>query len=1045
MGVRKRLLVLAVLLLFVKSISEETRERGDNNVETQVFETDRFNLTPADETAETTGSTDRHQTPVKIPAETPDSKRKTFRSEIFEASEARSSETIQKTKDIGETKAKSKDCLGHSKVAEEKESMFLGEEKRNFPSQGESMADNARWPRLRRAVGGHDTGARSTVQTSAGTTSRSSTTPVTTTLTSTTRLPGFGAREMDLVFVLDASTSVTQPNFEQMKDFVKDFLSVGDIDNGYLRVGVVIYSTGVYVQFHLNTYTTRYQLLDAIDNIPYRYGSTNTADALKTVRTDMFTLGHGDRPGVQNVCILITDGVSNINSRRTIPEAEQARVAGIHIYAIGIGLTDTAELDGIASKPVEQYSFRFESYGDLMQFTYAFLSSLDNAPDTNEAEMDLVFVLDASTSVTARDFELMKDFVRDFVFMGDIDNGNVRVGVVVYSTEVHVQFNMNTYTTKFQLLDAIAEIPYHYGSTNTADALNIVRTDMFTLGHGDRPGVQNVCILITDGLSNINARRTIPEAEQAKAAGIRIYAIGIGLPDTAELDGIASTPVEENRFAVQGFTDLAQLTNKFSRVFDFCPMAPLIPRINCPPKLPLTEEGKGWLEWEGGESYSYCQWWIEVHRSLGVVLQFHVQLLLGDHAKTDDMVRVHYGDRIKTYTGDGPHEPLAITSDYVWFELITHRRNISELDDLGPIAERPVSRFNMSYTSYPRHTLPPEEESGVYNCSLPYIVPEEFQCDGIAQCLAGEDELDYNCRYTHLGCDEGWIAGDAFCLKVVFPENPISPDEAKIECLENHKADLGSLPHPGVRRLAANLMTKRGYDKLIVGLERVQNVTKGLGHLYRFLWRWTQAGMEFDGPHPHLTDSSQTCAILTFTNKLKSVDCLEQSLYGLVCARRNSQYAEASGRKRLRLRFPSSGKFRVPVRTCSSDHVVQPFHPCSTTEHLNTAPDSQIPLLPCKNGRRVHYTVTCDGFDDCGDMTDEENCKTLSSDQLGSSSYMCTDQAELVDLSYRCNGMPDCHDGSDEVGCTGCSKGTVRCGDLGCLPCGAAACSPKKT
>nr|KAG5687711.1 hypothetical protein BaRGS_024190 [Batillaria attramentaria] len=376
---------------------------------------------------------------------------------------------------------------------------------------------------------------------------------------------------MDLVFVLDASTSVTQPNFEQMKDFVKDFLSVGDIDNGYLRVGVVIYSTGVYVQFHLNTYTTRYQLLDAIDNIPYRYGSTNTADALKTVRTDMFTLGHGDRPGVQNVCILITDGVSNINSRRTIPEAEQARVAGIHIYAIGIGLTDTAELDGIASKPVEQYSFRFESYGDLMQFTYAFLSSLDNAPDTNEAEMDLVFVLDASTSVTARDFELMKDFVRDFVFMGDIDNGNVRVGVVVYSTEVHVQFNMNTYTTKFQLLDAIAEIPYHYGSTNTADALNIVRTDMFTLGHGDRPGVQNVCILITDGLSNINARRTIPEAEQAKAAGIRIYAIGIGLPDTAELDGIASTPVEENRFAVQGFTDLAQLTNKFSRVFDFCP------------------------------------------------------------------------------------------------------------------------------------------------------------------------------------------------------------------------------------------------------------------------------------------------------------------------------------------------------------------------------------------------------------------------------------------------------------------------------------------
>ena len=150
-----------------------------------------------------------------------------------------------------------------------------------------------------------------------------------------------------------------------MKDFVKDFLIFAPIDNGNVRVGVIIYSTSDYIQFHLNTYDTKDQIFEAIDNIPYRYGSTNTADALKTMRTEMYSRQNGDRPTVPNICIVITDGVSNINYRRTIPEAEQARNDGIHIYAIGIGLTDMTEIDGIASKPVEENRFAVQEFSEL--------------------------------------------------------------------------------------------------------------------------------------------------------------------------------------------------------------------------------------------------------------------------------------------------------------------------------------------------------------------------------------------------------------------------------------------------------------------------------------------------------------------------------------------------------------------------------------------------------------------------------------------------------------------------------------------------------
>ena len=177
----------------------------------------------------------------------------------------------------------------------------------------------------------------------------------------------------------------------------------------------------------------------------------------------------------------------------------------------------------------------------------------------------MVFILDASTSVTKGNFELMKDFVKDFLVDADIDGGNVRVGIVIYSTEVYLQFQMNTYTSKVDMFSAIEAIPYRYGSTNTADSLLMMYSEMFTAGNGDRPDVDNICFLVTDGVSNINSRRTIPEAEEARNRGIHIYVIGIGLTDTREIDGIASKPVEENRFAVNEFSELDGLKQK---VFD---------------------------------------------------------------------------------------------------------------------------------------------------------------------------------------------------------------------------------------------------------------------------------------------------------------------------------------------------------------------------------------------------------------------------------------------------------------------------------------------
>ena len=152
-----------------------------------------------------------------------------------------------------------------------------------------------------------------------------------------------------------------------MKDFIKNFVSDADVDGGSVRIGVNVFSSKSYIEFNLNSYSTKAEIFTALDNIDYKKGSTNIADALKKTRTKMFTVANGDRPGVDNIIILMSDGKSTKNTKRTIPEAELARNEGIHIYTIAIGYQDLSELDAISSKPVDENRFVIENFGKLKE------------------------------------------------------------------------------------------------------------------------------------------------------------------------------------------------------------------------------------------------------------------------------------------------------------------------------------------------------------------------------------------------------------------------------------------------------------------------------------------------------------------------------------------------------------------------------------------------------------------------------------------------------------------------------------------------------
>ena len=174
-------------------------------------------------------------------------------------------------------------------------------------------------------------------------------------------------------------------------------------------------------------------------------------------------------------------------------------------------------------------------------------------------QMDVAFVLDTSSSVGLHNLRLALEFIHQIVEKLDFVSGKARVALVTFSDHGLVQFNLNSYHTKKEVLEAIFGARYSIGGTYTADALKMTRDSIFTRAQGDRSDYPNKAIVITDGVSNILPQRTLPEARNLQRAGVEMFTVGIGVKNTKELRRMASRPT--NVFLVDTFAQLENTTD----------------------------------------------------------------------------------------------------------------------------------------------------------------------------------------------------------------------------------------------------------------------------------------------------------------------------------------------------------------------------------------------------------------------------------------------------------------------------------------------------
>ncbi|XP_010124536.1 PREDICTED: collagen alpha-1(XXII) chain-like, partial [Chlamydotis macqueenii] len=178
---------------------------------------------------------------------------------------------------------------------------------------------------------------------------------------------------------------------------------------------------------------------------------------------------------------------------------------------------------------------------------------------------DLVFILDASSSVGKEDFEKVRQWVSNLVETFEIGPDKTRVGVVRYSDRPTTEFDLGKYKTREEIKEAARKIKYYGGNTNTGDALRYINTYSFSKEAGGRLSdrtVKKVAILLTDGRSQ---DYVLDPATAARQAGIRIFAVGVGEALKEELDEIASEPKSAHVFHVSDYNAIDKIRGKLRR------------------------------------------------------------------------------------------------------------------------------------------------------------------------------------------------------------------------------------------------------------------------------------------------------------------------------------------------------------------------------------------------------------------------------------------------------------------------------------------------
>ena len=178
--------------------------------------------------------------------------------------------------------------------------------------------------------------------------------------------------------MIDASGSIGRAQFPLIKDFTANLTAEMFYNSPQSAAGVIFIHSYAEIWFNLQAYTNLSALLSAINQLPYRDGSTATDKALTLLLSTAQNEALGLRSDSSKLAIVISGGQSS-NQSATLLAAAALHASNIFdVYAVGVGEADLNQLEAIASGHEFVFFTSFINSVDLQQLKVKILQQLCN-------------------------------------------------------------------------------------------------------------------------------------------------------------------------------------------------------------------------------------------------------------------------------------------------------------------------------------------------------------------------------------------------------------------------------------------------------------------------------------------------------------------------------------------------------------------------------------------------------------------------------------------------------------------------------------------
>ncbi|XP_066528607.1 von Willebrand factor A domain-containing protein 1 [Hoplias malabaricus] len=167
----------------------------------------------------------------------------------------------------------------------------------------------------------------------------------------------------------------------------------------------------------------------------------------------------------------------------------------------------------------------------------------------NCCEGDVLFLLDASGSVSSFEHSHMLSFLSDLVLPFSLGPDQVRIGLLQVGTEPHLEFGFGAYNNHQGLQAALQRTKQIGGDTNTKEALWLARDKVLKqdIPGGARPGLPRVLVWLTDGVEPGEIQGPMAEMRED---GVSVLVVSTGRGNYRVLRDVVSPPVEEHLYFV---------------------------------------------------------------------------------------------------------------------------------------------------------------------------------------------------------------------------------------------------------------------------------------------------------------------------------------------------------------------------------------------------------------------------------------------------------------------------------------------------------------